>query len=106
MSVKMILLDSREDWLKARTKTIGGSDASAIIGLNPYMTNVDLWRKKTGRYVPEDISDNAFVKYGNEAEYLLRDLFRLDYPQYCTRYVENNLFLNSDFPFAHASLDG
>jgi predicted phage-related endonuclease len=33
-------------------------------------------------------------------------LFKLDFPQYEVKYIENNLFLNDWYPFAHASLDG
>ena len=39
MSVEMIQLGSREEWLKHRDR-IGGSDASAILGMNPYRTKV------------------------------------------------------------------
>lgn len=37
-----IQFDSMEEWLVNR-KGIGGSDASAILGLNPYKTNQELW---------------------------------------------------------------
>ena len=47
MAVKRIFLSNRQEWLKARSGRIGGSDASAVIGLNPYLNNVDLWRIKT-----------------------------------------------------------
>jgi len=103
---RMIQLPSREAWLKYRTGFIGGSDASAVIGRNPYKSNVDLYREKTGLLVPEDIGEKPFVKYGNDAEPHLRALFALDYPQYRVDYVENNLWLNDRFPWAHASLDG
>lgn len=104
--VSMKILKSHEDWLEHRKNYIGGSDSSAILGLNPYKTNVDLWLEKTGQTVPEDISDKPYVKYGTQAERYLRGLFRLDYPEYKVEYVENNMFLNSKYPFAHASLDG
>ena len=77
----MIILKDRKEWLENR-KRIGGSDASAIVGLNPYMSNVDLWEIKTGRREQEDISEKSYVKYGTEAEKHLRELFRLDYPEY------------------------
>ena len=70
---------SRQEWLQERKKGIGGSDAAAIIGLNPYMTNVDLWEIKTGRKEQEDISNKPCVKYGTEAEGPLRELFKLQY---------------------------
>lgn len=105
MSVEMKILASREEWLQARAGRIGGSDASAILGMNPYRTNLELWQIKTGQLVPEDISDKPYVKYGTEAEQHLRELFKLDFPEYQVFYEENNMWLNNRFPFAHASLD-
>ena len=62
---EMKILASREEWLQNRQR-IGGSDASAILGMNPYRTNVELWQIKTGQLVPEDISDKPYVKYGTD----------------------------------------
>lgn len=104
--ITMRLLDSREDWLEARAGRIGGSEAAAVVGLNPYMTNTDLWEIKTGRRRAEDISGKPYVKYGHDAEPHLRALFALDHPQYAVGYVDNNLFTNDRYPWAHASLDG
>ena len=104
--IVMLELGSRDEWLQARGKRIGGSEASAVVGLNPYMSNTDLWSIKTGRREAEDISDKPYVRYGHDAEPLLRDLFRLDFPDYKVGYVDNNLFINSRYPWAHASLDG
>ena len=106
MASHMIVCNSREDWLKKRKHTIGGSDASAIVGMNPWKTNEELWLEKTGQVVPEDISDKPYVKYGQEAEPLLRELFKLDYPEYEVFYEENNLFLNDKYPWGHYSADG
>lgn len=104
--LEMKICNSHEDWLHARRGRIGGSDAAAILGCNPWMTNVQLWKYKTGKDKQKDISDKEVVKYGNNAEPLLRRLFALDFPQYEVLYEENNMWLNSDYPFAHASLDG
>ena len=104
--VEMLTLNSREEWLQKRTSYIGGGECSCLVGLNPYMSNVELWAQKTGRAKREDISDKSFVRYGTEAEQYLRELFKLDFPQYKVDYVENNLWLNNIYPFAHASLDG
>lgn len=106
MSARMLIFPTREEWLKGRGHTIGGSDASAIVGMNPYRTNEQLWLEKTGQAVPEDISDKPYVKYGQEAEPLLRELFKLDFPQYQVFYEENNLFLNDKYPWGHYSADG
>lgn len=99
------ILASREEWLKHRSR-IGGSDAAAIVGLNPYKTNTELYLEKTGQKESPDISDKPYVLYGTKAEEHLRELFRLDFPQYQVQYFDNNMYLNSRYPFAHASLDG
>ena len=103
--IEMKVLKDRSEWLKNRSR-IGGSDASAIVGLNPYKTNIELWEEKTGKRQSEDISDKPYVQYGTQAEMHLRELFGLDFQQYQVEYVDNNMFLNDEFPFGHASLDG
>ena len=97
---------TRKEWLESRHGLIGGSDAASVLGLNLYKNNVDLYMEKTGQTIPEDISDKPYVKYGVEAEAHLRAMFALDYPQYTVEYVENNMWINDKYPFAHASLDG
>lgn len=106
MPVEMVVLSSREEWLQNRMNGIGGSEISAVVGCNPYMSNIGLWELKTGRRQSEDISDKPYVQYGMQAEIHLRGLFRLDFPQYRVEYVENNSFRNDRFPWAQASLDG
>lgn len=103
--VTMYVLKSREDWLNHRAR-IGGSDASAVIGRNPWMTNIELWERKTHRVKAPDISDKPYVQYGHDAEPHLRALFALDHPELKVGYVDNNLFVNKLYPFGHASLDG
>jgi putative phage-type endonuclease len=52
---------SREDWLEVRKNGIGGSDAAAAVGLNPYMSPLELWLSKTGRdaSLPKPDSDDT-----------------------------------------------
>lgn len=103
--VTMQTFKTRQEWLKARQGRIGGSDAAAILGLNPYKTNVQLWEEKTGRRTAPDISEQPYVKYGTEAEGPLRELFKLDFPEYTVMYEEGNMWLNDALPWGHASLD-
>lgn len=96
-----------KEWLQNRKTMIGGSDASAILGLNPYKTNIEVWQEKTGRIIPQDISDKSYVKYGREAEKHLIALFVLDYPQYK---VEANttykVIRHPEYTFIAGTLDG
>ena len=106
MAIKMILLNSREEWLEHRKKFIGGSDASAVIGLNGWKSNVQLWEEKTGLVIPEDISSKSYVQFGIGAEPIIRELFKLNYPQYKVEFVDNNSWINDKYQFAAVSHDG
>lgn len=98
---------SREEWLAMRqTQGIGGSDAGTVLGLNPWCSNVQLWRYKTGQEVPPDISDKPAVKFGKIAEEHIRELFRLDYPEYDVQYAEFDMHVNDLLPWQFATLDG
>lgn len=97
---------TKEEWLQERKNGIGGSDAATIIGLNPYKTNIQLWEEKTGRKEALDISDKPYVQYGTYAEEHLRELFKLDFPQYEVSHQENTIIKHPKYPFLFASLDG
>ncbi len=106
LAVKMIQFASREEWLEHRKPFLGGSDASAVIGVNGWKSNVDLFLEKTGQSIPEDISDKPNVQFGINAEPIIRELFKLSYPKYKVEYIENNSWLNDKYPFAAVSHDG
>lgn len=93
-------------WLKGRMRGIGGSDASAIVGMNPYKSNIDLFEEKIGRRIPEDISQKPYVIYGKRAEAPIRELFKLDYPEYQVEHHEFRILQSAEYPFMQASLDG
>lgn len=99
-------MSNRREWLKKRANRIGGSEIACVLGLNPWKSNVQLWREKMGYEQAEDISDNPAVAYGINAEPLIRDVFKLNHDGISVDYIPNNLWLNDEFPFAHASLDG
>lgn len=104
--IEKIILEDHAAWLARRKNSIGGSDAACIIGLNPWKSNRQLWEEKKGITPAPDISERAVVKYGTQAEAPLRELFRLDFPELIVEYEANNLWTNTDYPFAHYSADG
>ena len=106
LMVEMIILKDREEWLEHRKKYIGGSDAAAVIGQNPWKSNIELWMEKTGQVIAPDISENPNVKFGTNAEPIIRELFKLNYPKYEVLYEENNSWFNDKYPFAAVSHDG
>lgn len=105
--VTMELMSNRTEWLSRRMKTIGGSEAAAVIGLSPWMNNTELYDLKRNQTPPvEHLNENPAVIYGTQAEVFLRRLFELDYPEQSVTYRPNNIFFNDKYPWAHASLDG
>lgn len=48
-----------------RRRYIGGSDMAAILGVDPWKTQVDLWLEKTGRLVDEPLTSKA-AELGND----------------------------------------
>lgn len=103
----MAEITTHEQWLAERLKGIGASEASAVVGCNPYMSNTDLWQIKTGRKSAPDISSNEHVAYGHAAESPIRELFALDHPEYEVIYGgEFDMVRHPEHPWLFATLDG
>ena len=69
-------IKTREEWLQLRHSGIGASECSAIVGMNPYMTNIELWEYKTGLKEPEDIGDKPYVKVWNRSRKVFKRIIR------------------------------
>lgn len=93
-----------QKWHDLRSKGIGGSDASSVVGMNPYKTNVRLWEEKTGIEPMEDLSDNDAVIFGSCAESPIREIYALK------RKVEveklEGTLISKKHPFIRVNLDG
>src|SRR5690606_35289427 len=71
---KILTLDmSREEWLKERKKGIGGSDASVIVGFNPWKSPFELYIEKTSDEVQE--IENEATHWGNVLEDVVAEEF-------------------------------
>lgn len=57
---------SNTEWLRLRKSGIGGSDAGAICGVNPYSSAMKVFRDKTSDVVEE--LDNEAVRIGHDLE--------------------------------------
>jgi putative phage-type endonuclease len=93
-------------WLNNRLKGIGGSDAGVIMGVAPYKTIQQLYLEKIGESKAKDISAVKEVKYGSDAESHIRELFKLDYPDYEVTHKEFDIIYHSTKPYLFASVDG
>ena len=100
---------TKKEWLQLRIKGIGGSDASSILGLNPYKSNLELWKEKTLETSDKKTFNNEtkeIIEYGTKAEAPLRDLFNLTYKGVYKAIETQELLQSKEYPFMLASLDG
>jgi putative phage-type endonuclease len=96
---------NHSEWLKERRKGIGGSDASALFGMNPFKTNIDLYNDKV--FGIDNIKvDPKIVQYGIDSEPFLREMFKLDYPEYEVSYKDFDCYTHSEYPFIKGTIDG
>lgn len=98
--------ERHDAWLGYRTKGVGGSDMSVILGSNPWRTAVELWQEKTGRVTPDDISGRWSVQKGVLLEDGLRRRFQDAHPELKVINGTDVSLVSKAHPCMHASLDG
>lgn len=65
-NVTILRPKSREEWLDIRKSGIGSSEVATIVGLNPWETPYQLWRRKKGIDPPK--AENAAMRNGHHLE--------------------------------------
>ena len=58
-----------------RTKFIGASEVSSVLGINPFKTPLQVYAEKTGEVKPDDLSDNEAVEWGTRLERVVSEKF-------------------------------
>lgn len=94
-------MTEHEQWLEARRAGIGGSDAAAIVGLNPWSTPYAVWADKTGRTPPKE--DNEIMRQGRDLEQYVAERWMEVTGKKCRRRTQ--ILSNPDYPFALANVD-
>ncbi len=93
----------RQEWLRLRKNGIGGSDAGAVCGLNPYVSSLEVYASKISESVDEGVPDNEAMREGRDLEdYVAR------------RFMEasglkvrraNMMYASVEYPFMIADVD-
>lgn len=99
--ITKISTKDREDWKALRHKHIGGSDAAAVVGLNPFCSPYSLWAEKTGK-VP-GFGGNLATEVGSFLEEFVAKKFEQETGKKVRRI--NQSILNDKYPFAIANID-
>lgn len=91
----------RETWLRLRKTGIGGSDAGAICGVDPYKSAMKVFRDKTEKTVEE--SDNEALRIGRDLEQYVADRFMEAAGLKVRR--SNYMYRSKEHPFMIADVD-
>ena len=92
---------SHEDWLRYRKLGVGGSDAGAICGLNPYSTAISVFLDKTSDNT--DSLDNEAMRQGRDLEDYVAQRFTEATGQKVRRV--NSIYYHEDYPHMLANVD-
>lgn len=90
-----------DEWLQIRRGYIGGSDAGAIIGMNPYASAFSVWAEKTGQV--EGFGGNISTRVGHMLEDMVARLFTEERGIRVQRC--NFTIVNPAYPWACANID-
>ena len=95
-------LSKLDIWREERRKGVGGSDAAAVLGLNPWTSPLDVYNDKMG-LVNKDLSDNEAVRWGK----ILEDSVAKEYARRKGVKVRrrNKMFFHPEHSFMLANLD-
>lgn len=95
---------NRSDWLKGRHKYIGASDAASVLGISPWMTNVQLYENKVNPIGKEKPPTEQMLR-GIKSESHIRELYAIESGDE----VEDGtgkVLVSHDNPFMSCTLDG
>ena len=92
---------SHEEWLVLRKMGIGGSDAGAICGLNPYSSAIHVYKDKTSEEI-NDI-DNESMRQGRDLEEYVARRFMEETGLKVRK--SNMMYRNKEHPFMIADID-
>lgn len=85
-----------------RTKYLGGTDASAVLGLNRWVSPLMVWMEKTGKQATER-EENVAMEVGKELEDLVAQMFEKRTGKKAFR--KNATIYHNDYPFLGANID-
>lgn len=89
------------DWLRLRKSGIGGSDAGAICGVNPYSSAMKVFQDKTSEEVAEQ--DNEAIRIGHDLEDYVAQRF-MEATGLKVR-KSNFMYRSKEYPFMIADVD-
>lgn len=104
MSNTIIRPKDRQEWLQHREAGIGSSEVATIVGLNPWETPYQLWRRKKGLDAPKQ--ENFAMKAGHYLEDAVAQFWMDETGQQVIKSSAGDwLIVNNDKPYMRVSPD-
>ena len=94
-------MKNKQEWLRERKNYLGGTDLSAIAGLNPYRTALDVYLDKTSDDIACETS--PAMRWGNLLEDVVAKAYSEDTGQ--TIEIEPNTIYHPSMKFLGANID-
>jgi putative phage-type endonuclease len=92
-----------EAWLEERKKSIGASEVSTVLGMNPWQTPLTLYLLKRGEIPP--IEETLKMRMGHLLEPIIAKLYHEETSRELVDPGEYAIVRHSDTPWMHATLD-
>lgn len=90
------------EWLEQRKKGIGGSEASMVLGINPWKSKLELWNEKVMQQANIDATKQLMFKIGH----ILEPIIAEEYANETGRKLEERpLKVHPKFPFILGNID-
>lgn len=94
----------RGEWLRLRKTGIGGSDAGAVCGMNPYMSAMSVYKRKISEDTGEEgEGDNETMRQGRDLEKYVARRFCEATGAKVRR--SNRMYRSREYPFMIADID-
>ena len=92
---------TRDDWLRLRKTELGGSDAGAVCGLNPYSSPLQIFYDKTSKEMLD--KDSELMRQGRDLEEYVARRFMEETGKKVRR--SNFMYRSEEHPFMLANVD-
>ena len=104
MAKQVVRYKSRQEWLEARSGGIGASEVASVLGLNPFETRYQLWRRKKGFDAPKQ--ENFAMRAGHYLEDAVAKFYAdATNCRIIKSTAEDFTIMNPDKPFLRVSPD-
>ncbi len=104
MTRTRLRFNNRAEWLEARKDGIGASEVATIVGLNPYDTPYQLWRRKIGLDAPKE--ENFAMKAGHYLEDAVARFYADESGREIIKSSDGDfMFVDANKPFLRVSPD-